>query len=235
MNIVDAAEQLNNWPKVHITAALFRNALDLAELSRKAFEDRWPDLEVQYSIGAHLMCALALEGIINEVGEVVLKTWWTLVDKSNTPEKWMLASHFLQGGPFATGVEPVQTVSAMYRLRNSIVHPKSREPGDEVIVRTGDGRIVRDAPMEYVLKENDTVHFGLGKLLVEFNSSSAQRALTKTHQAFKSLKAKLPPTTPEHLIRWVTESEFVPFDARWAIVARKETLPSAGVKDTTEA
>jgi hypothetical protein len=189
--------------KIYITGALFEHATRFAELAEKAHQDGWLDTEVKHSLGAHLMCALALEGIINEVGETLLSKWmWERTEKIDTSLKWLVVSQFLEGDPFAPGEEPLQTVADMYKVRNRIVHPKSLSPGDETMVRTRDGRVMRDVSDDYVvIQDGDMPFFGLGKLLVEFNASSAQNAAIRTYSAFRLLKEKV----PGNLLRWVSE------------------------------
>jgi hypothetical protein len=200
----DVRRRSESINKIHITGALFRNALLSVESANAAHDNGWLDAEVQHSLAAHLMCALALEGIINEVGESVLSSWaWERTEKIDTSFKWLVVSKFLDGAPFEPGREPLGTVVDLQSVRNRIAHPKSFPPGDEVMVRHQDGSATRDAQPGYVLQEGDTVFAGFGKLLVEFNASSAQRFAIRTNAAFRALKEKV----KGNLIDWVKDFE----------------------------
>lgn len=58
--------------KAYITCILFENAAQYVDLAFKASGDMAVHDEVRFSIGAHVMSALVLEGAVNEIGETVL-------------------------------------------------------------------------------------------------------------------------------------------------------------------
>jgi hypothetical protein len=83
--------------KAYINQLLFQNAAQFVDLAFKASGEMAVHDEVRFSIGAHVMSALVLEGIANEIGETVLSTWeWKKFEKIDTSLKWLYISK-LQG------------------------------------------------------------------------------------------------------------------------------------------
>jgi hypothetical protein len=185
--------------KAYITKLFFDNAVQFVRLAQDAHNDGRVEDEVRCSMGAHSMCAVALESIINEVAETVLASAWKQAEMSNTIFKWIVVSKFLNGEPFAAGAEPLQTVSELQGERNKLVHPKAFDLGTENIVRNKDGRVRREVPEEYRLMDGDPVYVGFGVLLAKYNHSSACRAAIRTYSAFKELKKR----SPTEALKWV--------------------------------
>jgi hypothetical protein len=178
--------------KTTITGWLVLNAIDHINDAYSANRENLPDDEVRFSVGAHLMIALAIEGIGNEVANVALDTWTRdRLEKTETPLKWRILSGVAGRTPFDPGKEPLQTVQHLVTLRNEIAHPKIQEGGDEIIVRSKTGKIVRNVPDDRRLEDGDTVYLALGKLLDTYNCKTAAQATQRAITAMKKLRDHL--------------------------------------------
>ncbi len=189
--------------KAYITGMFFQTAVGFVESAQKAHDEGWVPDEARQSLGAHVMCAFVLEGVINEVGESVLSSGiWDKVEKIETSLKWLFVSHYLNGGPFTSGGEPLQTVADLQRVRNRLAHPKAMDLGREGIVRNRDGNVIRQVADDYILQEGDAIFAGFGNLIDEFNAVTARKAVNRTNAALQALKKKTSNT-----IEWVRELE----------------------------
>lgn len=178
--------------KTTIASVLIRNAIDYAQRAEAAHSATDPQQEVCCSIGAHLMLALAIEGIGNEVGQAGLtSSLWNRVERADTVVKWYLISGIDGRKPFEFSKEPLQTVQHLMSIRNRIAHPKVEDLGDEVIIRSQNGVIIRNVPEDYVLQDGDTILLGLGKLVDEFNWTKSIEAARRCIQAVIKLRAHL--------------------------------------------
>lgn len=178
--------------KTTIAGFLVRNAIEYVERAQAAHSDSHPDQEARFSIGAHLMIALAIEGIGNEVAEVAFDTWsWSRIEKCDTPLKWYLLSGFGGRKTFNPGKEPLQTVQRLTFIRNRLAHPKIEDLGSEIIIRSKDGEIRRNVGLDENIKAGDFVILGFGKLIDEFNVRSAIDATKKGIEAIKTLRQHL--------------------------------------------
>jgi hypothetical protein len=178
--------------KSTITSILLRNAIEHVHRAQAAHSEGRVDKEIRLSIDAHLMIALAIEGIGNEVGEVVLDSWlWKRLEKSDTLLKWHIISGVRGRKPFDPGTEPMQTVRRLTSIRNHIAHPKTQDLGDEIIVRSKDGTIRRNVRRADSVEDGDFILLGLGKLSDEFNSNTSVEATKKTIMAIKMLREHL--------------------------------------------
>jgi hypothetical protein len=175
--------------KITITGGLIRNAIDLVRFSHIAHAKGNPDDEVRWSIGAHLMIAIALEGLANEVGETIVDTrTWKELRRASTPEKWRILSHFGGRVELDPKNEPLKSVSELMSLRHGIAHPKQLEGGQEVIVRSSVGRVQRNVPLDTRLEQGDTVFIALGELLDTYTSANAVNATQRALRAMKTLR-----------------------------------------------
>lgn len=178
--------------KTTIASVLIRNAIDYAQRAKTANAEADPRQEVCCGVGAHLMLALAIEGIGNEVGQSGLtSSLWNRVEKADTVVKWYLVSGIGDRRPFELSEEPLQTVQHLMAIRNRIAHPKVEDLGDEVIIRSQDGVIIRNAPGDYILQNGDAILLGLGKLVDEFSWTKSIGATRKCIQAIIKLRAHL--------------------------------------------
>jgi hypothetical protein len=178
--------------KVTITELLFRNAVDLVRLARIANNDGEPYDEVRWSIAAHLMSALALEGLANEIGEANYDKWtWERLEKADTPLKVRFLSGLGGRRPFDPSREPLQFISELKRTRDWIAHPKPLNPGDEIIVRSKAREISRNVSEDTKMMDGNTIFLGLGKLLDLFSFKKAATATLKAISAMRGLRDHL--------------------------------------------
>ncbi|MFN0158272.1 MAG: hypothetical protein ACKVRP_09410 [Bacteroidota bacterium] len=178
--------------KTTIASVLVRNAIEHVSRSFAASTQTDIQEEVCNSIGAHLNIALAIEGIGNEIGDACIgASLWNRIEKSDTLVKWYLLSTVEGRRPFAIGEEPLQTIHHLLTVRNRIAHPKVEDFGDEVIIQTQNGTILRSPPSDYVLQEGDKIHVGFGKLSDEFNLKTSIAAVGKGIAAIMKLRNHL--------------------------------------------
>ena len=178
--------------KVTITSGLIQNAIDLVRLSRIAHNDGKPDDEVRWSIGAHLMISLALEGLANELGEAIYDKWtWERLEKTDTPLKLRFLSGFGGRTPFDPAREPLQFISELKKTRDRIAHPKPQDAGDEVIVRSKAGDVSRNVSRDTKLRNGDTIFLALGKLLDRYTFEKAATATQNAITAMRTLRDHL--------------------------------------------
>lgn len=172
-----------------ISRALVLNAIDYVKQAQAACANARPDEEIRFSLGAHLMLALAMEGVANEIGEATFDKWsWDRLEKSDTPLKWRLVSSFDGRSPFAPDKEPLQTIQHLSRIRNRIAHPKPEPLGDETIVTTKTGELKRHVKDEYKLQDGDNIYVGYGKRLDAFNAQTSSESTTKAIRAIKLMR-----------------------------------------------
>lgn len=178
--------------KTTISSVLINNAIEFVKDARISHNSNQPDDELRKSIGAHLMIALAIEGIGNEVGEIVFDNWeWSRIEKTDTPLKWYLISGTFGKKSFEPSKEPLQTIQRLHSIRNRIAHPKIIDLGNEIIIRTRNGKLLRNVKPEYVLKDGDHIWAGVGKLLDEFNYETSINIVKKSLIAIKKLRGHL--------------------------------------------
>jgi hypothetical protein len=178
--------------KTSIANLLMHNAVDHVKRSLAAEKKRQKYEEICHSIAAHLMAALVLEGIGNEVSEVAFSTWaWKRIEKMDTALKWYILSGLHGSKQFDPSKEPLRTVQHLQKIRNRIAHPKIMDRGKEIIIISKDGKLHRNVSMDKKLKDGDAVLLGYGKLLNEFNANSAKQVVEKTIEALKCLREHL--------------------------------------------
>lgn len=178
--------------KTTIASVLISNAIEFIKSAQNSNNNNQPDDELRNSIGAHLMIALAIEGIGNEVGEIVFNSWqWLRIEKTDTPLKWYLISGLFGKKAFEPNKEPLQTIQHLHSIRNRIAHPKIIELGSEIIIRTKNGTLLRNVKPDYILKEGDHIWAGVGKLLDEFNFKTSYEIVKKSILAIKKLRNHL--------------------------------------------
>lgn len=175
--------------KAYLTALLFKNALEYVDLAFKSNSDGMIEDEVRFSLGAHLMAALTLEGAINEIGESISTgSIWDKFEKIDTTLKWFFVPTLAGKEALSPGKDPLQTVQDLQRARNKIVHPKAIDWGNDIIIRDKSGSIKRNVALEDKVADGDTIFVGYGKLLAEFNISTARQAVRRTYSALNEIK-----------------------------------------------
>ena len=176
-----------------LSSSLLGIAIDFVHRARAANAEGRLDQEVEFSIGAQLMIALAIEGVGNGIGEVWFDSWtWDRLEKSDTPLKWRLLSGIESREPFDPGSEPLQTVQRLSTIRNRIAHPKLEDLGTELIIRSEDGEIHRNVDPHSPVIGGDTIILGVGKLLDEgFNAKSSHELTRKAIEAIQAIRQHL--------------------------------------------
>ncbi len=166
-----------------ISSILLQDAINRVKLAIKAKVKSHIEEEIRNSIGAHLILGITLEGIGNEFGELALDKWtWERLEKSDPPLKWKIISTKKEKG-FKSGEEPLQTVQALQKIRNKIVHPKIEEHGEDIIVIRKNGKIFRNADGKGKIKDGDKIMKSYGKLYDEYNAKNALDKLKSTMNA----------------------------------------------------
>ncbi|MDP2159470.1 MAG: hypothetical protein Q8K02_03240 [Flavobacterium sp.] len=176
--------------KTTIASILMRNAIDYVKRSKTANFETDLQQEVGCSIGAHLMLALTIEAIGNEIGQTNV-TDWDKFEKTDTVAKWHQISGLGGHLPFELGKEPLQTVKRLMSIRNLIAHPKVEDLGDGVIIRSSGGDIKRKVSKNHILQGGDKILLGFEKLIDRYDSSKSIEIAKKSIQAIKKLRAHL--------------------------------------------
>lgn len=178
--------------KTTIVCMLIQNSFEYAKKSKYANKKKQPDKEVRYSIGAHLMVAIAIEGIVNEIGEVILgKLNWDKIERKPTLDKWQKLSGANDKIPFVRNKEPLLTVKRVTDIRNSIAHPKVIDFGNDIIVRSKNGILKKNVNPSYKINEGDKIWLGYADILNQFNYKTAFNIITKSISAIKKLRNHL--------------------------------------------
>lgn len=176
-----------------VTWALVRNAIESGKKAGAARAKSNVGEEVQCCVAALVMMGMALEGIANEVGRALCNRWlWGRIEeKADIVFKWWLLSGFGEGKQFDPGERPLQTIEQFRKVRNRIAHPKVEDLGDEIMVRSSQGTLERQVPLDEPLHEGDNVYVGFGKLLDEFNASDTVDGLRRGLEAIIALRDHL--------------------------------------------
>lgn len=182
----------DNPPKASIASFLIfqaKTCLDNALSAREKFDI---DQELKYSITAHLLLGIALEGVINDIGESHFDSWtWKKLEKSSTPLKWKLVTN--EKARFEPSKEPLQTIDKLYRLRNTIAHPKSNETDKSIIIISDCGNVVINPKDDDLLPEGDlTFYQGYKNLIEEFNGYKTLGRFKKAMQAILEVGSLFP-------------------------------------------
>ena len=171
-----------NQNKTTITKILFNQAIESVENALEANKKNEVDKEVQYSINASLLLGIVLEGFINEIGEIKLdKFTWEELEKSSTPLKWRIISGLIKG--FQPGEEPLQTIVTLQKIRNKIVHPKSFNIGNDVILSNKEFLKI-NPNIDFELPNVDlNIYIGYEKLIKENNCKVSYKNLENVYKS----------------------------------------------------
>lgn len=179
--------------KSSIGFLLLHNAFDHSRQCLAAHDEARPRDEVRHSISVHLMCALTLEALGNEAAEVVLDAWaLRKIDKTDTPAKWHIVSKIGGKSVFLPSAEPIQSVQRLQAVRNRIAHPKPINLGNDIMIASKNGSLLRNPMPDHVLHPGDEIIIGFGKLLDEFNVDSARKSVQETVAAIEILAINIP-------------------------------------------
>lgn len=129
--------------KQTISRVLPKHALDFLGRAEEAKNEKRPVDEISACMGAHLMIAITVEGIANELGAIVFGgALLDHFDRVDTAMKWYLLSELSGRVAFDFGQEPLQTIQMVVSTRNRIAHPKVENFGG----RGDDPHLIRQAP-----------------------------------------------------------------------------------------
>ena len=138
------------------------------------------------------MMALVIEGISNEIGEIVFESeLWPQIERYDMSKKWSQISGANNKKPFDSGKEPMQTIKKIATIRNRIAHPKVEERGNYIIIRTNKGELIKHPSSDYIIQKGDSVSMGYNELLNEFNYQTSLLILKKSISAIKKLREHL--------------------------------------------
>ncbi|MEZ6130056.1 MAG: hypothetical protein R3C59_15335 [Planctomycetaceae bacterium] len=169
-----------------ISAILLKSALQFTTDATVAEGEAKPDKEMQSSLLAHLTMAIALEGLANDLSHAFFdkETYRDIERKCDTVLKWRLLTSQDGHSPLDKGKPHLQVVAELQSIRNNdLVHPKPFDMGNEIIIRSTNGNIQRNAPLDQKLSDGDEIHVSLGKLLDKFNAKITRRRLVALFDA----------------------------------------------------
>jgi hypothetical protein len=112
-------------------------------------------------------------------------------DRADTVMKWYLLSGFGGRRAFDLGQEPLQTIQTLVSIRNRIAHPKVEEFGDEVMIRSSSGNLLRNVPLDHVVQRGDEIIYGAGEHLRKFNYAETRQRVQKGTLAIDTLRRHL--------------------------------------------
>lgn len=144
--------------------------------------------EVSNSISAHIMMAIAIEGIINEFGELTIDTWtWEKLEKSEPSLKARVISNFKKKDCIKPGEQTLEFIQNIFRIRNKLVHPKMTRVGKDIF-STNDKKIIIDPPDDFPVSQVHTVYSGYKEIYDDFNAKSSYQNLIKTIDSIINLR-----------------------------------------------
>jgi hypothetical protein len=178
--------------KQTISRILLQHALDFLGRAEEAANEKRAVDEISACIGAHLMIAITVEGIANELGAAVFGgALLDHFDRADTVMKWYLLSGFDGRVAFDFGQEPLQTIQMVVSMRNRIAHPKVENFGDEVMIRTSSGELLRNVSLDHPVQAGDQIIYAAGEHLKKFNHADTKRRIQKCILAVDALSRHL--------------------------------------------
>ena len=174
--------------KASISSTLIRQAIDNLKLAIKAREINDIAGESRHGLNVQLLLGIALEGVINEIGEKELDSWtWKELEKASTPLKWKVVSSLKK--IFEPSKEPLQTIEKLQKIRNRIVHPKLEQTGEETIIISEKNKIMRNVQDNDILPEEPfSVYIGYSRMIEDFNAFDSLNLLKKSLSAIIEIK-----------------------------------------------
>jgi len=120
-------------------------------------DERNYNLEVSDCVIAQLLIGVVIESAINEVGESLFSaSVWDGIEKTDTKTKWWIVSGQAGRAPFDYGVEPMQTVREIMRVRNKLAHPKVYKFPPEIMLQKIDGTVERNVDPNKPIEVGDS-------------------------------------------------------------------------------
>ncbi|KAA6303678.1 MAG: hypothetical protein EZS26_000229 [Candidatus Ordinivivax streblomastigis] len=151
------------------------------------------DEEVKLGINVNLLLGVALEGIINHLGEqLVGKNNWNEIEKSNPFTKWFIILK-LNGKSADKGQEPLLTIFKLSKLRNRIAHPKLEKIGKDIMIVAENGEIIKEPNDDCILPQgNSSIYFGYEEYVKQYNINETLKNMIKVLKAIKDMADLLP-------------------------------------------
>ena len=140
-----------------ITGLLASQAYVHVKDAKPWYDEKNYYLEVGQCIVAQLLMGLSVEGVANELGEKLFRSWiWERLERQGDAAfKWWILSSHEGRTAFDPSAEPLQTVSALVKIRNALVHPKMLDFGDEIILQHMDGDVTRNVSPTQLMTPGD--------------------------------------------------------------------------------
>lgn len=115
------------------------------------------DQEVARCVVSQMLMGIALESCANELGDSIFpENVWSKLERIDTKTKWWLISGQNGKQPFDYGLEPMQTVADIMRVRDQLVHPKVYDAGTELVLLL-DGAYMRDVAPDMEMPSGATL------------------------------------------------------------------------------
>jgi hypothetical protein len=174
--------------KATITGLLMQQAYESLILAIEAKKKNKVSREVQLSINISLLLGIAVEGVANELSEIVLDTWtYQQLEKATTPLKWRIISS-LKVNAFTPNKEPLQTIIKLKRIRDEIAHPKTIKQEHDIII-TSKETLKSNPTDDYILPTGDfEVYIGFASLYKKYNAIDSFNTMKKVIAAVKQFK-----------------------------------------------
>ncbi|MGI5211611.1 hypothetical protein [Plantactinospora sp. CA-290183] len=174
--------------KQTISGILVGNATDCLRRARAAADTNFPNQEISECIGAQLMIAMTLEGTANEIGDIAFgRAFLGHFERASVVLKWHLLSSLDGRQPFDLSKEPPQTVQLLMQVRNQLAHPKVENFGDEIMLRTRTGDLLRNVSLDHKVQDGDHIIYGAGELLRKFNYLDTKARVVRSLEAVDAL------------------------------------------------
>ncbi|WP_313599835.1 hypothetical protein [Epilithonimonas vandammei] len=172
--------------KASISRILIEQAIESLAYALDAKKKNQISKEIQNSINVSLMLGIAMEGIINEIGNAKIDSFtWNELEKASTPLKWRIVSSLING--FSPSEEPLQSIIKMQKIRNEIAHPKTFEKEDDIII-SNESVLKINPDDDYKLPTEDfDLYIGFGKLYAKYNSKDSIQNLKKAVLAIRKI------------------------------------------------
>jgi hypothetical protein len=193
--------------KGSLTGLIASQAYSHVREAKAARDEKAIDREVSNCVMAQLLLALTVEGVANEVAEVLFPKWpKDRVQSADAAFKWWFLSAHNNRIPFDQSAEPLQTVVELLRLRNHIAHPKVHDFGDELIVQDSQGNLQRNVPGTQLLKPGDKLASPTVQLMEDhkYNYEKTYELLTRTISAVIKFRDHVGVT----ILKWAPQLEF---------------------------
>jgi hypothetical protein len=179
--------------KSTISKFLFEKAKSDLLVGIEANRKKLIDEEIQIGINVNLLLGIALEGIVNQLGEKLFgKNYWDEIEKSNSFSKWFIVLK-LNHEDVDKGKEPFQIILKLKKMRDEIAHPKLKVIGDDVILVSEKGDMMKNPNEDSILPTDDlNVYIGYEKFIEKYNIDETLKNMKKVLETIIDVKKLLP-------------------------------------------